>query len=96
LTDEEARMLERYCKNAAAVESFRLLQASALASNKLIETLEDSFAGQELTSSDYLFLQVLSDKKRRNYRKLSDVSATVKLFTMLRDLSLKAANIEGS
>jgi hypothetical protein len=24
------------------------------------------------------------------------VSATVKLFTMLRDLSLKAANIEGS
>lgn len=94
MTDEEEKMFRRYLRNAAAVESFALLRASALASNKLLETLEDSFSGHELTRRDYLFLQVLADRKKRNFRKLSDARETIALFSMLRDASLRAANVE--
>ena len=96
LNVEEQAIFTRYRKCSTAVDRFILLQASALASNKLLAAIEASFVGQELKSSDYLFLQVLSEKRRKNFQKLRDVKETQQIFTKLRDSALTAARLGNS
>jgi hypothetical protein len=87
-------MFLRYQRCSAAVESFMLVEASALASNKLLAAVEASFSGHVLTTADYLFLGVISEKRGKNYAGLTDVKATQMIFAKLRDAALQATHIE--
>jgi hypothetical protein len=94
LSAEELAKFRTYERCSTAVECFMLLEASALASNKLLGTIEASFSGHDLHTKDYLFLQLISEKRSRNFLKLTDVRQTQALFTEMRDRALAAAHVE--
>jgi hypothetical protein len=96
LSAEQQTAFNRYEKCSLAVERFLLLEASAVASNKLLSTLEASFAGQSLNNRDYLFLQLISEKRGRNLHALSDVRETRTIFIKLRDSALAASSLGDS
>lgn len=95
LSDQEQKELKRYECATVALERFRLLEFSALASNKLIGHIEMSFSGKTLTARDYLFLRLLAERKARNYRKLTDVRETIELFSRIQRAAFQGIGLGG-
>jgi hypothetical protein len=89
IAENELRALYRYQKCSVAIERFVILEASASASNKLLVHLEESFTGHTLRAVDYHFLSLLSEKRAKNYKKLSDIRETVMLFSLMKDAAFK-------
>src|SRR5262245_28773653 len=85
LSEKEEKMLRRYQRCSITVDSFILLKISALASNKLMNVLEETFEKRDLTPKDYIFLKLLAEKKAKNFQSLSGVGGTIMIFTKLKN-----------
>jgi hypothetical protein len=96
LSDQEQKALKRYERATVALEGFRLLEFSALASNKLIGHIETSFSGKALTAQDHIFLRLLAERRARNYRKLTDVRETIELFSRMQQAAFQGIDFGGS
>ena len=94
LSTKEEKMLHRYQRCSITEDAFSLLKTSALASNKLMNVLEETFKTQELSSEDYLFLKLLSERKAKNFKTLAGVDATISFFAKLKDASFLEIKIE--
>lgn len=94
LTENEEKMLHRYQRCSITLDSFLLLKSSALASNKLMNTIEETFKNQEITNKDYDFLKMLSEKKAKNYKTLMGIDFVISLFSKLKEKSFDQIKIE--
>lgn len=94
LTEKEEKMLERYQRCSTALNGFILLKASAMASNKLIRVLEETFERRNLTTRDYIFLKLLAEKRAKNFSSLSGSNGTIMIFTKLKDAAFEGIKLE--
>lgn len=94
LSAKEEKMLNRYQRSSITVDTYTLLRTSALSSNKLMRVVEDTFTTQELSSTDYMFLKMLSERKAKNFKILAGVDAAIAVFTKLKEASFLEIKIK--
>lgn len=89
LSKNKIKLLNRYIKSSTTLDRFSLFKQSAIASNELLTILEDTITKEKLTANDYTYLNTITRKKARNYKKLTGIDTLISMFSEIKDGTLK-------
>ena len=95
LTAREARLLLRYRKVTRLHDRFVLFKAAREASNALLDAVEATIPKENPTAHQLTYLQGLSKRKARNYRKLRGMDQLLRVTDALRAKTLDDLGIGG-
>lgn len=93
LTAEESKLLARYLKLRRVHDRFRLFKASRESSNLLLDSAEAAIPKQDPSSYQLTYLQGISRRKSRNYRKLRGMDQLLRVTEALMRKTLEGIRL---
>ena len=88
LTARETQLLDRYLKLSRLHDRFDAFWRARRAANALLDAVEATIPKQDPTEHQLTYLQGISRRKARNYRKLRGMSGVLRAVAALRDKTL--------
>jgi hypothetical protein len=93
LTQNESKLLTRYLKLTALHDRYAMFKRAREASNALLDSVEAAIPKTDPTTYQLTYLQGISRRKSKNYRKLQGMNHLLRVTEALRQKTLAELGI---